>query len=179
MLAFELTLLAFAVAALLSIVWSTLRYGISPVPTSRAVLREVLALLPEGVTGEVHELGAGWGTLAFPVAARFPHVQVIGWEASLFPYLFCRLRLLLQPRPNLRFRFADFQQAELRHAGLVLAYLWTGAMTRLGEKFAAELPPGAWVISHTFAWRGRTPEATGTASDLYRTQIFRYRIAEK
>ena len=144
-------------------------------PTSDKVRREVLALIPEELEGEVHELGAGWGTLAWPVAARCPQARVIAWEASLLPYLFCRLRRLMQPRPNLTLRLGDFHRAKLRQAKVVICYLWTGAMTRLAPKFEAELSKGALVISHTFAWRGRTPEETRITSDLYRTP-YRYRL---
>lgn len=172
----ELLLLGVATLALLSIVWSTLRLGISPMPTSGKVKREVLAMIPPELTCEIHELGAGWGTLAFAVAARCPGARVIAWEASPFPFLCCRLRALVQPRPNLVLRFADFHSADLRGAGLVLTYLWTGAMLRLGPRFEAQLPPGAAVISHTFAWRGKVPEETRTAADLYRTKVYRYRV---
>lgn len=175
----EVTVLAIACLALLSIFWSTITLGISPMPTGPKVKREVLALIPEDLEGEVHELGAGWGTLAWAVASRCPRAQVIAWERSPFPFLFCRLRLLLQPRKNLTLRFADFHRADLRHARLALAYLWTGAMTKLGPKFEAELPAGAVVISHTFAWRGKEPETTRVTLDLYRTPVYRYRIGPK
>lgn len=172
----ELTALAIVSLALLSIFWSTITLGISPMPTSTRVKQEVLALIPDDLDGEVHELGAGWGTLAWAVASKFPRARVIGSERSPFPFLFCRLRLLLQPRENLTIRFGDLHRADLRGARLVLTYLWTGAMLRLGPKFDAELPDGALVISHTFAWRGKEPELTRTTADLYRTPVYRYRI---
>ncbi len=171
----ELLVLALTCIALGSIVWSTLRLGISPMPTSRAVRRTLLPMISEDHQGEIHELGAGWGTLAFAIAARCPKARVIAWEASPFPFAFCWLRQRLAGRPNLVLRFGDFHQADLRHASLTVTYLWTGAMTRLATKFDAELPTGAEVISHTFAWRGREPEETRVADDLYRTKVYRYR----
>lgn len=173
----ELSLLAIACLALLSIFWSTLTLGISPMPTSGKVKRELLALVPDELEGEVHELGAGWGTLAWALAEKCPRATVIGWERSPFPFLFCRLRSLVQRRQNLTVRFGDFHQADLKGARLVVTYLWTGAMARLGPKFEAELPNGAIVISHTFAWRGKEPELTRVTADLYRTPIYRYRIS--
>lgn len=172
----ELLAVTLAVAALLSIVISTLRLGISPMPTSPRVRRAVLELVPRPLEGQVHELGAGWGTLAFALARRCPGATVIAWEASLFPYLFCVLRKAVGGPRNLMLRHANFFDADLRGAALVTAYLWTGAMTRLGPKFDAELPPGACVISHTFAWPGRTPSETVRVADLYRTPIYRYVI---
>jgi hypothetical protein len=162
--------------AALSLIWSTLRLGISPMPTSPSVRRVLLSMISVDLEGEVHELGVGWGTLAFAIAERCPRAKVIAWEASPIPYLFCALRLRLQRRPNLELRFGDFHQADLRHATLVVAYLFTGAMTRLGEHFARELAAGSEVLTHTFAWRGRTPTETAHAPDLYRTPLYRYRI---
>lgn len=162
-----------------SIVWSSLRLGISPMPTSRSVLRTVLSVIPEALSGEVVELGAGWGTLAWAVSGARPNVNVIAWEASPVPFLFCWLRLLVQRRPKLMLRFGDFRDADLSKTQLALAYLWTGAMTQLASRFDAELPAGAMVVTHTFAWRGREPELMKTADDLYRTPVYRYRIAAK
>lgn len=166
--------LAVVVAALASIVWATLRLGISPMPTSCRVRRAVLDLLPAKVTGEVHELGAGWGGLALALADACPDTRVIAWEASWVPWLVFRLRLALRPRANVELRRGDFFDADLRGARLVVCYLWTGAMTRLSEKFQAELPDGAVVLSHTFGLRGWTAEATRTVEDVYRTPVYRY-----
>ncbi|MEW5741318.1 MAG: SAM-dependent methyltransferase [Myxococcota bacterium] len=172
-----LVVLAFVVAALGSIVWSTLRLGISPMPTSSAVRRVVLDMLPHAVAGDVHELGAGWGGLALALADRYPTARVVAWEASWAPFLVLKLRLALSPRRNLvALRRDFFGAADLSGAGLVVCYLWTGAMTRLAEKFTAELKPGALVVSHTFALRGWEAEETRHAADVYRTPVYRYRV---
>lgn len=170
----EASVLALVCVAAASIVWSTLRLGISPMPTSRAVREVVLAMTPRELEGEVHELGAGWGTLAFALAAHCPQAKIIAWEASPFPFFVCWLRARLTPRPNLELRFADFFGADLRAARLVVTYLWTGGMERLRAKLDAELPAGAQVLSHTFALRGREAAETRHAADLYRTAVFRY-----
>lgn len=90
------------------------------------------------------------------------------------PYLALRLRQALWPRPNLELRRRDFFEASFAQASLVVCYLWTGAMERLGPKLAAELRPGAVVVSHTFALRGVRPAETRRAADLYRTPVYRY-----
>lgn len=168
--------LGLALVALGSIVASTLSLGISPMPTSRRVRAVVLSMVSPDQTGEVHELGAGWGGLALALADRCPHAKIIAWEASPFPFLSCWLRARLRPRPNLELRFADFFTADLKRARLIVTYLWTGGMQRLGPKFDAELPAGATVLSHTFAWRGRESVETRRADDLYRTPVFRYEM---
>lgn len=170
----SLVVLALVVAAGASIAWSTVRLGISPMPTSRRVRASLLSLVPPTLDGEVHELGAGWGTLAFALADALPGARVIAWEASPVPYLFCALRQRLRPRKNLELRRRDFFEADLRGARLVVCYLFTGAMARLGPKLEQELPPGAVVLSHTFALRGWTPAVERIVDDLYRTRVYRY-----
>ncbi|MGV3623610.1 MAG: SAM-dependent methyltransferase [Archangium sp.] len=157
-----------------SIVWSTLRLGISPMPTSPRVLKSVLSVIPSELSGDVVELGAGWGTLAWAVAKARPSCRVIAWEASPVPFAFCWLRSKVQRRTNLMLRFGDFRDADLASSSLVLAYLWTGAMTQLAPRFDAELKPGTVVVTHTFAWRGREPDLTVYADDVYRTPVYRY-----
>lgn len=159
-----------------SIVWSSLRLGISPMPTSGRVLKTVLSVIPSELTGEVTELGAGWGTLAWAVASSRPAARVVAWEASPVPFAFCWLRSKVQRRANLMLRFGNFRDADLASSQLVLAYLWTGAMTQLGPRFDAEVKTGALVVTHTFAWRGREPELTLHADDVYRTPVYRYRV---
>ncbi len=170
----EWALLTLAILALASILWSTSRFGISPMPTSAAVKREVLALISPTQTGVVHELGAGWGTLAFALARHCPRARIVAHEGSPFPFAVCWLRSKLTPADNLELRFGDFVKTDLSQAAGVVTYLWTGGMQQLAPKFEAELPTGAFVVSHTFEWRGRTASETRTATDLYRTRVYRY-----
>ncbi|EAU63345.1 conserved hypothetical protein [Stigmatella aurantiaca DW4/3-1] len=159
---------------MLSIVFFTLRTGISPMPTSAKVRRELLALIPPGLEGTVLELGSGWGTLAFALADACPRAQVVGFELSPLPYAFSWLRQRLAPRPNLRLVRQDFTNVSYEGASLAVCYLFPEAMRRLAPKLAEELPPGAFILSHTFALRGWTPSRTAVAADLYRTPIYLY-----
>lgn len=161
-------------AAAGSVVWSSVRNGISPMPTSRKVKRRFLNTLPEQVGGTILELGAGWGSLAFPIARRYPDSMVIAYESSWIPYLYCRLRQLWQPLPNLRIVCDDFYNVPFNGASLVVCYLYPGAMNRLKDKFLKELPPGAAVATHTFALPDWPPDHTETINDLYHTKIYHY-----
>lgn len=134
----------------------------------------MLQLMPSETRGEVHELGAGWGTLAFPLADRYPSSTVVAWERSWVPYAFCWLRQRLRPRRNLVLRRESFDVANLRGASLVVCYLFPRAMDRLDVKFAQELSTGAIVVSNSFALRQRKPSASRVVDDLYRTRVFRY-----
>jgi hypothetical protein len=136
----------------------------------------VLALLPPTLEGQVHELGAGWGTLAVPLARRLPGAKVVAWERSLVPFAVLWLRA--RGVRNLEVRRADFFSADFTGARAVVCYLFTGAMERLGPRLRAELPAGAVVVSHTFALRGWEPEATERLDDLFRTPVYRYRLTD-
>jgi hypothetical protein len=171
-----LLLLALLLGGMLSIVLFTLRTGISPMPTLGKVRRELLPLIEPELEGTLLELGAGWGTLAFALADRCPRAHVVAFELSPLPFAFCWLRQRLAPRPNLEVRRQDFFRASFSGASAVVCYLFPGAMTRLASKLLAELPPGARILSHTFALRGWTPLRTLVVPDLYRTPIYLYAV---
>jgi len=159
---------------LASVVWSTLRFRISPMPSSSRARRAILRWIPADTTGEIFELGAGWGSLAFPIARQCARARRLACEGSPVPYLVCCLRKLLRPAPNLTLRFGDFSGVDLSRATGVVTYLWTGGMAQLAPKLVRELRPGSWVISSTFAWRGREATDEQTLDDLFRTKIYRY-----
>ena len=154
-------------AALVSIIYYTLKLGISPMPTTRKARSAILSLLPSKVQGEVVELGSGWGGMALELARKYPSCQVTAYELSWVPFLFSQLR----GRPsNLEWRRQDFLKADLSSVKLVVVYLYPGAM----QKLASLLPPDAIIISNTFALPGRTPTAIVHLDDLYRTPIYLY-----
>lgn len=158
----------------ISLILFTLRYGISPMPTSPKVKNRLLQELPQTFAGTIYELGSGWGTLAFPLAEKYPQAQVVGFEISWAPYLFSKFRLLLQPKKNLFFRRENFLKCDLSQASLYICYLYPGAMEQLSKKLAAEAPQGAILAAHTFALPGRKPFQTIIVSDLYNTLIYFY-----
>ncbi|XXF75394.1 SAM-dependent methyltransferase [Myxococcaceae bacterium GXIMD 01537] len=159
-----------------SIIFYTLRTGISPMPTSPRVRRRLLTLVPLEQQGTLVEAGSGWGTLAFALADHCPGARVVAYELSPLPYAFSWLRQRLAPRPNLRLVRGDFLQASFAEAALVVCYLFPGGMTRLAPKLRAELPPGARILSHTFALRGWTPLRSTVVDDLFRTHLYLYEV---
>lgn len=171
-----LLLVSVLVAGMLSIVFHTLRTGISPMPTSPRVRRHLLSLLPAETEGTVLELGSGWGTLAFALADHCPRARVVAYELSPLPYAFSRLRQRLAPRRNLQLVRADFFGASFSEASTVVCYLFPGAMTRLAPRLSTELAPGTRILSHTFALRGWKPLRTLVVDDLYRTPLYLYEV---
>jgi hypothetical protein len=170
--------LLFLIFALLSIVYWSWRNGISPMPSSRKAKRCLLGALSMDIRGPIFELGSGWGTLAFPLARKFPECHVKAYENSLIPFLFSKCRHHLDPLPNLKFYHGDFFKVPLGEARLVVCYLYPEAMRRLKTKFQQELLPGAWLISNTFSIAGWKPKRIYEVGDLYRTKIFLYQKSE-
>ena len=167
-----LTLLALGA---LSIVASTLRLGISPMPTTPVVRAAMLDFVPRSLGGEVHELGAGFGGLALALARRGPGARVVAWERSPVPFLVAWLRAKVAGPGNLEVRFADFLAADLSKASALVCYLWTGGMRALDEKLRRELPGRPLlIVTNTFLLHGWEEAASATAADLYRTKVARY-----
>jgi len=179
----EIIVLAIVLLVIALIFGSTVLTGISPVPTSPRVRRTMMAALPGRLPGEsearIYELGSGWGGMAFELAGRYPNHQVIGYEVSLLPWAFSRLRLMVQPRANLSFLWESFAGANLSDAGLVVCYLFPSAMQELAVKFEQELHPGALVLSNTFAIRDWRPLDELTAMDQYASKVYLYEAGEQ
>ena len=170
--------LAVALLAIASVGLSTLITGVPPTPTSPAVRRSLLALVPAGLSGTVVDMGSGFGGLARALARHCPAATVVGYERSPLPWLVSRLWQALWPLPNLQLCRADFRTAPLEGARLAVCYLGRPAMAALAPCFAARLGPGALVLCHTFALPGWRPVATATAGDLYRSSLFLYRLPD-
>lgn len=153
----------------------TMRLGTSPMPTLAAARREILAQVPPEASGTIAELGCGWGSLAVPLARRHPQCRVVGFELSPVPWAVSAARRRLAGLPNLEIRRADFFDASLEGASIVICYLFPGAMERLRAKFERELPPGALVISNTFAVPGWAPERTQHVGGLCPGPVYVYR----
>lgn len=139
-------------------------------PTLPAAKKAVFALLPEKVEGDIYELGAGWGNLAFSLAKRYPQNQIVAYELSPVPYLVCVLRKKLGGTKNLILKREDFLKADLSQAKWAVVYLYPGAMLKLSQKLTA----GTGVVSNTFFLPGRKASRTIKLNDLFMTTIFLY-----
>ncbi|KIC74541.1 hypothetical protein DB41_IJ00120 [Neochlamydia sp. TUME1] len=159
---------------ILIIVWS-IKNGIGPMPTSPPVKQILLDNLPLQEKGLIYELGAGWGTLAFLLAHKYPQCTILAYESSPIPYFFCRIRHFFSRSPHLHLQYHDFFKANLTDAKMIICYLYPVAMQKLKKKFEEELPKGAWVVTHTFAVPSWKAEQIIEVPDLYSTKIYIYR----
>ena len=160
-----------------SILWSTLRTGMPPMPSLGASRRGMVALVETPPTGAIVDMGSGWGTLAVAFARRFPDTPVVGYEVSFFPWLFSVLLARLLGLSNLSFRRLDFCNAELMGASVVVCYLMPSGMARVRERLETDPGDVDTVISHYFALRGWEADHIVELPDLYRTPLYRYRLS--
>lgn len=171
--ALALAVLVLVVAA--SILWSTLRTGMPPMPSLGRAPRAMLEMVETPPDGAIVDMGSGWGTLAVRFARRFPETPVVGYEVSLFPWLVSVLLVRLMRLDNLRFYRRDFRKADLDGVTVLLCFLMPEGMQAVQQRLARDPGSVRWVISHCFALRGCEPEAVRELPDLYATPIYRYR----
>lgn len=161
---------------LCSVVYWTLKNGISPMPVSYKVLKELKGHLPHSISGKIYDLGSGFGVLAFFLAKWYPKNPVIGIESSTVPYAISRIISLFSSATFMR---KNFYTISLKDASLVVCYLFPGAMENIARKLEQDLSPKAWVISLTFAIPGWKAAKTVTVPDLYHSKIYIYKLDER
>lgn len=165
-----------ALAATVSVVYYTLRCGISPMPSSTKATRIMVETLADVEPGaKIIELGSGWGNVATAIARTCPQARVEGYERSPLPFLFSVLACRFSQPANPSFHRKDFMKADFGDADAVVCYLYPGGMSRLRGKLEQELRPGALVVSNTFAVPGWKPERTVRVGDVYGTRVYVYR----
>lgn len=135
----------------------------------------MLQLLPKIMEGEViYELGSGWGGLALLIAKKYPSAKVIAFELSPIPYLFSRLRQLIERRSNLNILRKSFYDHDLFDARAVICYLFPGGMRKLASKLKKELPVKSMVISNTFSLADWENSSLFYLDDWSATRIYKY-----
>ncbi|MCL6458991.1 MAG: class I SAM-dependent methyltransferase [Gorillibacterium sp.] len=163
---------------MLSIVYTSWRNEISPMPSSapvkHVVSREIeLLTVPKG-GGLIVEAGSGWGTLALHAASRHRGWRIVGIENSPLPLWISRLRARLTHHTEVAFVRGDLYTYPFEDTNVVLCYLYPGAMKRLSPIFQEKLGVGTRVISVCFALPGWKPERIITCKDLYQTKVYVY-----
>ncbi len=176
---FHLLLWASALIVMVSILVGVVRTGISPMPSSRRAVQQVLQFVVPPHPGPLYELGAAWGSLVIPLARAFPDRRIIAYELSTIPWLFLLMRVRVCGLKNVEVVRRNFFRDDLGQAAVVICYLYPGSMVRLSTKLKAELIPGTVVVSNTFALPGWVPDQQAQLKDLYGTSIYRFVVDEQ
>jgi hypothetical protein len=173
----EMVALAVMLFGALLILVFTLITGVPPMPTHRLVMPVMFDMIPENSSPKIaYDLGCGWGRLAFALASKYPDAKIIGIELSPLPWLFCKLRLLVQRRPNLEIRYGNFMRTPLQDADLIFCYLMIGVMRRLTAKLDAESRDGTVVIANSFALADWAPDDVRIVHGAMSAWVYRYRV---
>lgn len=165
--------------AVVSIVYYGIRLGITPMPSSPRAVRTILGLIPDSTGGKIVDLGSGWGSLAYPISARFADAEVVGYELSPIPWLYSRLKGVFVRRGNLELHRRNVFEADLRDVDVVVVFLHPAAMRKLQVKFERELRPGCLVLSNTFAvprWEASETRRLSGSWFSTSTAIYVYRV---
>ncbi len=169
--------------ALISIVYVSLRNGISPMPASARV-RHVVANEVNRISGSgtIVDAGSGFGTLAVHLAQHCPAWKLVGIENSPIPLWISKLyrRVVVAVRGNstthVTFQKENLYTYSYSGVDVVICYLYPGAMKLLVSKVCSRLSPGTRIISICFALPGWEPSRIVTCGDLYRTKVYVYDI---
>jgi len=122
--------------------------GVPFVSTPRRKYRQILSAVELKPGEKIYDLGCGKASLLVLAAKEFG-AKGIGYELSLWPYLWSKFNILIS-RANVEVRMKNFFKADLSGADVVYCYLFPEVMARLEPKFAKELKSPARVVSYGF-----------------------------
>lgn len=153
-------------------------YGVPWVPTREARIRRALQLAQLQPGERLYDLGAGDGRVLL-VAAREFGAQALGIEIGPVQCALGWLRLWLGgSKPRARMRCGNFYHADVSGADVVFVYLTSAQTSRLQEKLARELQPGARVVSVAADFPDWQPEAVDRETLLFLYRMPPARIVE-
>lgn len=144
-----LVLLLFFLILVIFHFFSVMFKGQAPyIMTRPMVIRQAIANLNIPKKPVVYELGCGDAPFLRAVVKKYPEVEAIGVEHSLWPYAVAKLGTLFYRR--IKIIKKDFFKLDLRRADLIYCYLNFDSMAKLEQKFLVECKDGAEIISYNF-----------------------------
>lgn len=166
-------LIIFGSALIILISVDSIRFGITPNPSSPKVAKTLLDNLPRENIEKVVDLGSGIGTMVRKLAKKYPQAQVIGFEGSLPPFI---LSLLIPSPVNASYQLTNFLNLSFKNIDLAYVYLCPRGMEQLYKKLIADHPKNLIIISNTFALPNTEAEKVIRSNDLYKTPIYFYKF---
>jgi hypothetical protein len=173
---FDVLLLIAGVIITVSVIYSTVTLGISPMPSSRKAYDTMMTLVNETGTGAIIDLGSGWGNFVIRIAQKNPERQIVGYELSLLPWLTSILLKKIFNLDNLTLYRQNFYHANLSNASVLVCYLYPEAMQKITHKLLLEQPNVDFLISNNFALPGWPSYKVVTLADFYQSPIYFYKI---
>jgi SAM-dependent methyltransferase len=161
-----------AFALLLLVFWRTDRTRVPLFLTNEKTALAVAGLIPPERC-RVIDLGCGNGALIRRLARLRPDCSFLGVEHAPLPWLWARLSTA--GMANCHVCYGDFWQRPLTDFAVVYAFLSPAPMPRLWAKAAAEMRPGALLISNSFEIPGISPDHVTPVDDRRATRLLCYR----
>ena len=172
----EILFLSLTILAGLSIIWSTLVCGITPMPSSRKARQAMLELSVNTGQGPIYELGSGWGNLLIPLAKKYPNRKVVGYELSLLPWLTTIVISKVLGLNNVTVYRKNFLNEDLSGASVIFCYLFSDVMDKLERKIDEENICLEYLISNNFSLPSHNPIKTVQINDFYKSPILLYKF---
>ncbi len=183
---FEIILLVITALIGVSIVYSTLTLGISPMPSSKRA-RQAMMELSDGLDyesntktgvgkgiGQILELGSGWGGLLISLAKKYPQREIVGFELSIMPWFTTVMLTKLLGLKNIKVYRQNFLKADFSNASVIFCYLFPGGMKALEDKFNRQDAWPVHLISNNFSLPSCQPIKVIEIDDLYKSPVYLY-----
>ncbi|WP_081150369.1 class I SAM-dependent methyltransferase [Cognaticolwellia beringensis] len=178
MIIFDILLLMAVMFIAGTLIYSSVKLGISPMPSSRKAYKVMSDLVDKTGTGPIIDLGSGWGNFVIPIAKSNRQRQVIGYEMSTLPWLISTLLKQILGLSNLTLHRENFYHASLPAASVIVCYLYPQAMIKIQAKLLLEQPKIDFLISNNFALPALQPDAVIMLDDFYKSPVYLYKIAD-
>jgi hypothetical protein len=174
----DVLLLITAIFITLSLIYSTIKLGISPMPSSSKAYDTMMTLVDETGSGSIIDLGSGWGNFVIRIAKRNPHRQVIGYELSLLPWITSKLLKKALGLNNLTIHRQNFYNVNLSNSSVLVCYLYPEAMEKIKNKLLLEQAKVDFLISNNFALPSWKSYKVVRLNDFYKSPIYLYKILD-
>ncbi len=161
-----------------SIIYNTVKLGISPMPSSKKAYIAMMQLADDTGSGTIIDLGSGWGNFVIGIAKKFPHRKIVGYELSYLPWLTSSLLKKAYGLKNLTLYRQNFYQADLSEASVLVCYLFPEAMIKISNKLQLEQSNIQFLISNNFALPKSEPLKKIQLNDFYNSPVYLYKMSE-
>jgi len=140
-------------------------------PTSRKLVRRMLALADVQPGEVVCDLGSGDGRVLF-IAAREFGARAVGIELDPLRCAWTRIRIaLLGLQGQVQVIRGNFFTQDVSEADVVTLYLLQKTNNRLRQKLWQELHPGARIVSSVFLFPGMEPTCIDKEAHLFLYEV--------
>ncbi|MEJ5308614.1 MAG: hypothetical protein WHX52_02480 [Anaerolineae bacterium] len=154
----------------ISLLW-TAPAGAPWFPTSRKLVRRMLALANVQPGEVVYDLGSGDGRVLF-IAAREFGARAVGIELDPLRWAWTRMWIaLLGLQGQVRVIRGNFFSQDVSAADVVTLYLLQKTNNRLRGKLWQELHPGARIVSSIFLFPGIEPTHIDKQAHLFLYEV--------